>query len=191
MTEEEEEEEKKEKSVGERRNPGKNPYQQRRGEERETRLPDNSAEKIDRLGRVEEKSVTMEISRKPPKRLERDEHGRRDRREKEGYPVARGDRKKERDKDAEVGTPLLSKNKRPGSERTLDSAGDAEKGRSILNEEGKLPASDRKRKGASTDGGSGLEEARKRTAGKRPRLKCDTDYEKKKIGVSSRGPKTK
>lgn len=92
--EEEEEEEKKEKSVGERRNPGENPYQQRRGEERETRLPDSSAEKIDRLGRVEEKSVTMEISRKPAKRLERDEHGRRDRRENEGNSVARGDRKK-------------------------------------------------------------------------------------------------
>ena len=58
------------------RNPGKNPYQHRRGEEREMRSPDNSAEKINRLDRVEEKNVTVEISSKLAKRLERDEHDR-------------------------------------------------------------------------------------------------------------------
>jgi len=154
MTEEEEEEEEKEKSGDERRNPGKNSYQQRSREECETRLPDNSAEKIDRLDRVKEKSVTMEISRKPAKRLEQDEHGRRDRHENEENSIAPApsDRKKEKeDKDEKSDTPFLSKNKGPGSKRTSDSVGDAEKGRSALNEEGKFPASNRKRKGASTD----------------------------------------
>lgn len=160
-------EEVNEKSGGERRNPSKNPYQQRRGEERETRLPDNSAEKIDRLDRVEEKSVTTEISRKPAKKLEQDEHGRRDRHENEENPVFRRDRKKEaKDKDEEADTVLLSKTKEPGSKRTADSPGDAEKGHSALNEERKLPASNRKRKGASTDGENDPGEARKRTASK-------------------------
>lgn len=159
-------EEENEKSGGERRNPGKNPYQQRHGEERETLLPDNSAEKIDRLDRVEEKSVTTEISRKPAKKLERDEHGRRDRRENEENPVARDRKKETGDKDEEADTVLLSKTKGPGSKRTTDSPGDAEKGRPALNEEGKLPASNRKRKGASTNGEDDPGKARKQTASK-------------------------
>jgi len=77
------------------RNPGKNPYQHRRGEERETRSPDNSAEKINRLDRVEEKNVTIEISSKLAKRLERDEHDRFDRHENEENLVAHEDRKEE------------------------------------------------------------------------------------------------
>lgn len=160
------EEEKREKS-GERENPGKNPYQQCRGEERETRLSDNSIEKIDRLDRVEEKNVTMETSRKLAKRIG-DEHGRYDRHENEENPVARRDRKKEgRDKDKQADTMLpVSKNKRPESKRTMNSVGDAEKGCSVVNEEGKLPAGNGKRKGASTDRGNDLEEARKRTASK-------------------------
>ncbi|XP_011882456.1 PREDICTED: glutamic acid-rich protein-like [Vollenhovia emeryi] len=159
-----EEEEKKEKS-GERGNPGKNPYQQRRGEERETRLSDNSAEKIDRSDRVEKRNVTIEISRKPAKRREHeleDEHGRHENVEN---PVARRDKtKEERDKDEQADTAFLSKNKESGSKRTTDSVGDAEMGRSVVNEEGKLPASDGKRKGASTDEGNDPEETRKRTA---------------------------
>lgn len=159
------EEERKDKN-GERGNPGKNPYQQRRGEERETQLSDNSTEKIDRLDRVEEKkNVTMEISRKLAKRLEHeleDEHGRHENREN---PVAHRDRKKEeKDKDGQVDTVRLSKNKGSRSKRTTDSTGDAEKGHSTINEEGKLPASNGKRKGVSTNEGNNPTETRKRTA---------------------------
>lgn len=166
----EKEEEKREKS-GERENPGKNPYQERRGEKREARLSDNNTEKIDRLDRVEEKNVTMEISRKLAKRIEHeleDEHGRYDRHENEENSVAHRDKKKERrDKDKQADTVLpVSKNKRPGSKRTTDSVCDAEKGYSVVNEEGKLPAGNGRRKGASTDRGNDLEKTRKRTAGK-------------------------
>ncbi|XP_077258083.1 uncharacterized protein LOC143895115 [Temnothorax americanus] len=165
-----EEDGRKEKS-GERGNPGENPYQQCRGEEREKRLSDNGAEKIDRLDRVEEKNVATEIPGKLAKSLEHeleDERGRRDRRESEENPVARGDRKKKKgDKDDEQADRVrLSKNKGSGSKRTTDSAGDAKKERSAVNEEGKLPASNGKRKGASTDERSDPGEARKRTARK-------------------------
>lgn len=169
-----EEEERKDKN-GERGNPGKNPYQQRRGEERETQLSDNSAEKIDRLDRVEEKNVTMEISRKLAKRHEyelEDEHGRHENREK---PVTHRDRKKgERDKDGQADTARLSKNKGSRSKRTTDSTGDAEKGHSI-NEERKLPASNGKRKDMSTNEENHPTETRKRTASMY--IGC-TDYEK-------------
>ncbi|XP_025074464.1 uncharacterized protein LOC105428942 [Pogonomyrmex barbatus] len=138
----EEEEEKEKKESGERRNPGKNPYQQRYGEERETRLQgDNSGKKTGRLDRIEEKNVTVE--RKPAKRFER-ESGRRDRRENEESSVAHRDRRKGEEADT-----VLSKNKRLGSEKTLDSLGDAEKGRSTVNEEGKLPANSGKREDSS------------------------------------------
>ncbi|XP_028050908.1 DEAD-box ATP-dependent RNA helicase 42 [Monomorium pharaonis] len=165
--EEKKEGEKKVEGDGERRNPGENPYQQCRGKERETRLSDSNAEKIDRLDRVEERSVRMETSRKPAKRLERDEHGRRDQRENEKNPAARQNRKKEeRDKDGEADATPLSKSKDPASKRTTDSPGDAEKGRSALNEEGKLPVSNRRHKEASTERGSGSKETGERTAGK-------------------------
>ncbi|KAL6263690.1 hypothetical protein P5V15_003778 [Pogonomyrmex californicus] len=138
----EEEGEKEKKESGERRNPGKNPYQQRYGEERETRLRrDNSGKKIGRLDRIEEKNVTVE--RKPAKRFER-ESGRRDRRENEESSVAHRDRRKGEEADT-----VLSKNKRLGSEKTLDSLGDAEKGRSTVNEEGKRPADSGKREDSS------------------------------------------
>lgn len=159
-----EKEERKDKN-GERGNPGKNPYQQRRGEECETQLSDNSAEKIDRLDRVEEKNVTMEISRKLAKRLEhelKDEHDRHENREN---LVAHRDRKKEeRDKDGQADTVRLSKNKGSRSKRTTNSTGDAEKGHSTINEEGKLPVSNGKRKGLSTNEENDLTETRKRTA---------------------------
>ncbi|XP_025988482.2 vicilin-like seed storage protein At2g18540 [Solenopsis invicta] len=162
-------EEEEVKSVGGHRNPSKNPYQQRRGEERERRLPDSSAEKIDRLDRVEETSSTMEISGKPAKRLERDERSRRDQREDvEGNPTALRDRKKEeKDKDEQADTTLLSKSKGPGSKRTADSVGDVEKGRSVLNEERKLPVSNRRRQGASTDRRNDSGETRSRATSKR------------------------
>jgi len=134
------------------------------------------------LDRVKEKSVTMEISRKPAKRLEQDEHGRCDRHENEENLIAPApaDRKKEKeDKGEKSDTPLLSKNKGPGSKRTSDSVGDAEKGRSALNEEGKLLASNRERKGASTDRENETNsEARKPTTSK-----CKI-YHYKKIGIS-------
>lgn len=145
---------------GERGNPGKNPYQQYREEERGTQLSDNSAKKIKRSNRVEEKNVTTDISRKLAKRLEHEDE--RGRHENEKNLVAHRDRKKEeRDKDEQADT-VLSKNKGSGSMRTTDSFCDSEC--SIVNEDGKLPANNRKRKDVSINGGSDSAEARKRTA---------------------------
>lgn len=146
-------------------NPGKNPYQHRRVEERETRLLDNGAQKIGRLDRVEEKSASMETSGKPAKRLgiKANGNGRRDRHENEENPTTRRDRKKEgedKDKNKE-GTMFLNKNKEPGSKEATVSLDNAEEGRFAVNEEGKLPTNDEQRKAASTERRYDPEEARK------------------------------
>ncbi|KMQ92050.1 leucine-rich repeat-containing protein, partial [Lasius niger] len=145
-------------------NPGKNPYQHRRVEERETRLLDNAAQKIGRLDRVEEKSVSIETSRKPAKRPEvkRDGNGRRNRHENEESPTTRRDRKKEgEDKDEEEETMVLNKNKEPGSKKATVSPDDTKEGRFAVNEEGKLPTNDEQPKAASTERRYDPEEARK------------------------------
>ncbi|EFN69741.1 hypothetical protein EAG_12987 [Camponotus floridanus] len=143
-------------------NPGKNPYQQRRWEERETRLLDNRTKKIDRLDRVEEKSTSIETS-KPTKRSEVKQDGNdRNRHENEEKPTTRRDRKEEgKDKDKREGTMLLNKNKEPGTKKATVSLDDAEEGRFVVNEEGKLPANDEQRKAASAEKRYDLEEARK------------------------------
>lgn len=143
-------------------NPGKNPYQHRRWEERETRLLDNRTKKIDRLDRVEEKSASIETS-KPTKRSEVKQDGNdRNRRENEEKPTTHRDRKEEgKDKDKREGTMLLNKNKEPGTKKATVSLDDAEEGRFTVNEEGKLPANDEQRKAASAEKRYDLEEARK------------------------------
>lgn len=143
-------------------NPGKNPYQQRRWEERETRLLDNRTKKIDRLDRVEEKSASIETS-KPSKRSEVKQDGSdRNRHENEEKPATRRDRKEEgKDKDKREGTMLLNKNKEPGTKKATVSLDDTEEGRFAVNEEGKLPANDEQRKAASAEKRYDLEEARK------------------------------
>lgn len=143
-------------------NPGKNPYQQRRWEERETRLLDNRTKKIDRLDRVEEKSASIETS-KPTKRSEVKQDGNdRNRHENEEKSTTRRDRKEEgKDKDKREGTMLLNKNKEPGTKKATVSLDDAEEGRFAVNEEGKLPANDEQRKAASAEKRYDLEEARK------------------------------
>lgn len=154
-----------EEKAGERGNPARVPYQYPRGRERETRSTDKNAG-IGRSDRVEEKSAPIELS-KPAKRLEleRDGNGRRDRHEnEEQQPSTRRDRKKARtDKNEEEGTSSLSENKqtRAGSRRTMNSLDDAEKGRFVVNEEEKLPASDERRRDASNDGRYNPEEVKK------------------------------
>lgn len=161
-TEDAEEEKEKEKKSGKYGNPCKNPYQQYHGKEHETRLSDNSLEKIGRLDRAKEKNVTMKISKKLAKRLER-EHCRRDRRENEENSTARKDKEKEeRDKDNQADTVLLSKTKGSESKRTADSAGDRVKERFAVDEERKVPASNGKRKDVLTNEEKNLGEAKKK-----------------------------
>lgn len=143
-------------------NPGKNPYQHRCWEERETRLLDNGTKKFGRLDRVEEKSTLIKTS-KPTKRSEvkQDRHDR-NRDENEEKPTIRRDREEEgKDKDKKGGMMLLNKNKESGSKKTMVSLDDAKEGRFAVNEEGKLPANDEQRKAAPTEKRYDLEEPRR------------------------------
>lgn len=143
-------------------NPGKNPYQHRRWEERETRLLDNGTKKIGRLDRVEEKSTSIETS-KPTKRSEvKQDRNDRNRDENEEKPTIRRDRKKEgKDMDKKGEMMLLNKNKEPESKKATVSLDDAKEERFAVNEEGKLPANDEQRKAAPTEKKYNLEEPRK------------------------------
>ncbi|XP_072767279.1 uncharacterized protein [Anoplolepis gracilipes] len=141
-------------------NPGKNPYQHRRGKEHETRLLDNGTKKIGRLDRVEEKSTSIETS-KPTKRPEIKQGGnRRNRHENEENPIIHQDRKKGEDKDKKEET-MLNKNKEAESKKTAVLLDEAEEGRFVVNEEGKLSTNDEQRKVASIKKRYDLEEARK------------------------------
>jgi len=105
-----------------------------RGKEGETRSPDNN--RSDRLGK-------MELSRKPAKRLGRHEE-----------PVTRRDRRRARgEKSEEEGTLSLSgkKRTRTGSRTTTNLPDSAARGRSVVDEEERLSASGKKRRGASRE----------------------------------------